>query len=254
LPPYYNIKYSIYFNVVYRYLLRYIQGLCSFFTLYSIDHVVLYEQHALGKPYCYPLQPLGLMILREMLQLVFLQAPLGNPVFGSDVDVGYYWKGVIVMAAIVVFFSISILFILSFSVTRRRTHLFEGIIMWCFLVNLQGIYIGVLSNDFKLFVISNKIGNFMAYCVCRNVIVSLSMILFLELNSLVHKIWKKSLYLLGYILFLVGLEYFAELLEIIHHSEKWKLWWSFAHWTIVILLSFVVHKVVRHIVQKEVAV
>jgi hypothetical protein len=155
--------------------------------------------------------------------------------------------------AIVVFWSISVLYILCFSVTRRSIHLFEGIVIWSFLIHTQYIFVGLCFN-YNLVQFPPKLDEFLAYYSIRGVIIPLSIILFLELNGSVNGIWKKSFCWVGIILLLFGIEYFAELLKAIGHSEKWKLWWTFSFYTTLVLLTFMVFKWVRRIARREVII
>lgn len=156
--------------------------------------------------------------------------------------------------AIVIFLSISILFVVSVSATRRSIHLFEGIILWCFLLHIHNNFVGIVGIDYRLFTISNKPGNFFSYDIIRTVIVPLSIILFLELNSSIYGTWKKLLCWFGIIHLLIGVEYFAEMLGVLSYSEKWSLGWSYVSWTATVLLAFWFHKLIRYIARKEVII
>ncbi|MDF2958722.1 MAG: hypothetical protein K0S39_457 [Paenibacillus sp.] len=156
--------------------------------------------------------------------------------------------------AIVVFWSISVLFILSFSVTRRRIHLFTGMILWCLIIHAQNIFLGMVGINFKLMKLSDHLANFLAFDSIRSVIIPISIIIFLEQTSSKSGVWKKTACWVGVIFLLVGVEYLAEGLDVLTHSEKWKLWWSFAFYTALVSLAFIVHKLISHIAQREVII
>ncbi|MDF2962517.1 MAG: hypothetical protein K0S39_4252 [Paenibacillus sp.] len=156
--------------------------------------------------------------------------------------------------AIIIFGSLAILLATSFAVTKRKIHLFEGIVLWCFLLSIQNNFVWLFSLNFKLVELSRDITNYLAYDSIRSVIVPLLTILFLELNLYVNEVWKKTLSWAGIIMLLVGIEYMAELLDILVHSEEWKLWWSFANWTSNVGLSFAVHKSIRYVARKDVKI
>lgn len=156
--------------------------------------------------------------------------------------------------AIVVFSSIAILFSVSFVVTRRRIHLFEGIVIWCVLQQIQNNYSGILSEDYELIVVSTKVAEFLAYDIMRCVIVPLSIFLFLEKTMTEHGVWRKIWNWIVIIIVLVGIEHFAEALGILAYSNKWTLGWVFAYWTTVVALSYAAFKIFRMIAKKEVRI
>jgi hypothetical protein len=154
--------------------------------------------------------------------------------------------------AIVVFGSISVLFLLTFSITKRRLHLFEGMCIWCFILHLQNIFLGVAGIDFGLLKLSRKLVNFFPYDSIRGVIVPLLILFFLEQSSSESGLWRKTVCWVSVILLLVGIDYLAERLDVLSHSEKWKLWWSFAYYTALVTLAFMVQRLIRHIARREV--
>lgn len=156
--------------------------------------------------------------------------------------------------AIVIFLSISILFVVSALVTRRSIHLFEGIILWCFLLHIHNNFVGIVGIDYQLFTISEKTENFLSYDLIRTVIVPLSIILFLELNSSMHELWKKLLCWFMIIHLFIGIEYFSAMLGVLSHSKKWNVGWSYISWTATVLLAFWFHKLIRYIARKEVII
>ncbi|CAG7627174.1 hypothetical protein PAECIP111802_01326 [Paenibacillus allorhizosphaerae] len=95
--------------------------------------------------------------------------------------------------AIVVFWSLSILLIVAFSFTRRRLHLFEGIVQWCFLLCLQNNFIWLMCLNLKLVELSQNLLNYWAFDSIRSVIAPLAMIYFLELNDGLNSVWTKAI-------------------------------------------------------------
>lgn len=153
--------------------------------------------------------------------------------------------------ALTVFGSISVLLLLSIVVARRKIHLFEGIILWSFIVSLQNCLIWMMSLNYKLFELSHNLANFWAFDCIRSVIAPVSIMIFIQQLTLVTNTWRKMLYGIKLILILVGSEYAAELLHVIHYSEQWKMWWSFAIWTSIVLFSCVIHKYVSSVARKD---
>ncbi|MFD2446904.1 CBO0543 family protein [Bacillus sp. CGMCC 1.16607] len=153
--------------------------------------------------------------------------------------------------ALIIFGSISILFLISFSVTKRKIHLFECIILWGFILSLQNNYIWLTGINLKLLTLPTNLQNHWAYISVRSVIVPIVIMLFLEQTPTFEETWKKILYWLGTISILVGIEYLTDLFKIIHFSEKWKFGYSFANWSSVVLFSFLIHKLIRHFARKD---
>lgn len=154
--------------------------------------------------------------------------------------------------ALTVLGSISVLFIISLYATRRKMHLFVRIIMWCFIISIQNNNIWLLSLNYKLFNLPQTNLNYFAFDCIRSIIVPFSIILFLECISVINSVGKKVFYGIITVLILVVVEYGAEQLGALHHSEKWLLWFSFANWSSIVFLSSVVHKLVRGVATRDV--
>ena len=154
--------------------------------------------------------------------------------------------------AITVFTSIAIILLLSFSVTRRRLHLFEGIIVWAFLLHIHNNLIGIAGMDFGLILLSTRPDLYAAYCMIRTFIVPIMIFLFLEMNVTVSGIWRR---LLGWGVFIhlfLLIQYIAERLDIVRHGEKWNVGWSYVMWGGIMLLTYAFHKWIRQLARKEV--
>lgn len=156
--------------------------------------------------------------------------------------------------AIVLFLSIAIICVLSFSVTKRKIHLFEGIIIWAFFLQIHNNFVGIVGIDFQLFKLSQKLDNFLAYCSIRSIIIPILIFLFIEFNSTFNETWKKLLCWIAVIQLIIVFEYMADLMGVIHYSKKWNIGWSYIYWTSTILLTFLVHKIIRYYLRKDVII
>ena len=156
--------------------------------------------------------------------------------------------------AVVVFWSISILIALAFSVTRRKIHLFEGIVIWCILVQIQNNFMGMFSINFHLMELSMDKWTFLAYDSIRSIIIPLAMIFFLEQCTSASSVERKAVWWVSAILCFTGLEYCAELLGVLTHSKKWRLWWSISFYTALVSITYGAFKLLRHIARREVKI
>lgn len=156
--------------------------------------------------------------------------------------------------SLVMFFSVALVLILYFSVTSRTLHLYEGIIIWSFLIFIQNNFIWVVSLNLKLFTMSPTVKDHFVRNSIESIIVPLIVMLFLEGNSKPRKKFIKILYWLSAICFITGVEYVAAYFKVIVHSSRWMMIWSFTFSSSVVLLSFVLFKVIRRSAQKDVMV
>ncbi|MGF7036384.1 hypothetical protein J2T17_007447 [Paenibacillus mucilaginosus] len=156
--------------------------------------------------------------------------------------------------AILIFCSLSVLLILTFSVTKRRLHVFEGIIVWVLTVLLQNNFFWLIGLNYKLVELSHHWIDYLVYDTIRSIIVPLGMMLFLELHVSLDRRWKKLLNGAMFAALFVGLEYLGEVLGLLSHSLHWRLWYSFANWALNLVVLGLAFKWIRSISRKEVRI
>jgi hypothetical protein len=156
--------------------------------------------------------------------------------------------------ALLVFCSISVLLILTFSVTKRRLHLFEGIIVWVCTELLQNNFHWLIGLNYRLVELSLNWIDYLVYDTNRSIIVPICMMLFLELHESLDRKWKKLLNGAMFAALFVGLEYLDDVLGILSHSRNWRVWYSFANWTFNLLVLWLVFRGIRSIARKDVRI
>jgi hypothetical protein len=156
--------------------------------------------------------------------------------------------------AITVFLTISILLALFFFTTKRRLHLFEGIVLWAFFLNIHNNFIGFAGVDFHLIRISQRLPNFIAYCAIRNVIFPVFIMLFLEAVASLRRTWAKLACLVVAVHLLMGIVLLAERFNVLQHSPRWTVGWSYLSWTAALLLMYGLHQWIRRVLGKDVIV
>ncbi|MCZ8520884.1 MULTISPECIES: hypothetical protein [Paenibacillus] len=156
--------------------------------------------------------------------------------------------------AILIFCSISVLLILTLSVTKRRLHVFEGIIVWVFTVLLQNNFHWLFGLNYKLVELSHDWIDYLVYDTNRSIIVPIGMMLFLELHTSLDRKWKKLLNGAMFVALFVGLEYLGDVLGILSHSRNWRVWFSFANWALNLAVLWLAFKGIRSIARKEVRI
>ncbi|MDQ0113730.1 hypothetical protein [Paenibacillus harenae] len=156
--------------------------------------------------------------------------------------------------ALVVFCSISVLLLLSYSVTKRRLHLFERIVIWVFVLLLQNNFIWMMGLNYKLVELSHHWLQFLVYDSIRSIIVPICMMLYLELHEYLDRKRTKGLIGVLFIMGFVGIEYLAEWLGVLSHSGNWSVWYSVANWVFNVLLTLLVFKRIRFMARKEVTI
>lgn len=152
--------------------------------------------------------------------------------------------------AAVVLLSIAFLVLLTFSVTKRKIRLFEGIIVWCTLQIIQNNSIWIFGLNMKLMELPTNLRDYVAYDSIRSIIVPIVIMLFLETVS-ISALRKKIVSWLVVVALLVGIQYFAQWMKVLALSDRWKLWMSFADWTHVLVLAYVIFLWIRRIERKE---
>lgn len=154
--------------------------------------------------------------------------------------------------AIAVFGSAAVLLVLSYSVMNHRIHLFEGILIWVFIILVQNHFLWLMGLNNKLLEPTGDWLLFLVYDVVRSILVPLGMILFLEVHERLNRIGMR---LLNGVLFLsvfAGMEYAAIALDILILSDEWKLWYTAANWSLNMVLTLLYFQWIRSIARKEV--
>jgi hypothetical protein len=152
--------------------------------------------------------------------------------------------------AAVVLLSIALLVLLTFSVTKRKIRLLEGIIVWCTLQILQNNSIWLFGMNMKLMELPANMRDFVAYDSIRSIIVPIVIILFLEAVS-TGVFRTKIVSWLVVVSLLTGIQYFAQWMKILVLGEEWKLWMSIADWTHIVVLTYLIFVWIRRLARKE---
>ncbi|MBB6694861.1 hypothetical protein H7B90_26030 [Cohnella xylanilytica] len=155
------------------------------------------------------------------------------------------------LAGLILFWSAAVLLLLSFFITRRRIGLLEGIVLWCFLLGIQNQYIWITELNLRWVQVSDQWMGALAYDGIRSAIVPFSMMLALEWSDRLPGRLRPLVWV-GFGSLFAGIEIAAESLGVVIYGEKWKLWWTFAVWTAVAVLSAAALSLVRSLARKDV--
>ncbi|WP_134682630.1 hypothetical protein [Brevibacillus migulae] len=155
---------------------------------------------------------------------------------------------------ITVIWGAALFLLLSFAVTKRGLHLFEGIIIWVFLLFIENNVLWLVCMNAKLIEMTKQELDFVALDALRSVIVPLLTILFLEKVSIRERKSGQVRDWIGIVFLLFGIEYAADFLGLLQHISTWQWWWSFSWWAAFVLLSYAMHRLIRRIAKKDVRI
>lgn len=148
-----------------------------------------------------------------------------------------------------VFFSLTIILLVSFVAIEKKLHLFEILYMWMVIIFIHHTFLAVTVLNLKLVELPGYGANYWTLVFNRITLIPILIIWFMDKNLSLN--FTKRLFFIPFaVCVLVGIEYLAEFLNVFNHS-RWKLWWSFIEWGVILLLVYVSWIWYRKILIKE---
>jgi hypothetical protein len=133
-----------------------------------------------------------------------------------------------------IFFSLTIILMISFVVTKKNLHLFEILFMWMIINVIHHNFLTVAAVNLRMFDFADNIANYWTLVLVRVFLIPLLIIWYFD-KTLSANPCKKWTWLPAGILILAGVEYLADVLHVFRHT-RWKFWWSFIEWFVIFLL------------------
>jgi hypothetical protein len=133
-----------------------------------------------------------------------------------------------------IFFSLTIILMISFVVTKKNLHLFEIFFMWMIINLIHHNFLTVIAVNLRMFDFAEHKANYWTLVFFRVFLIPLLIIWYFDSTLSVNP-YKKWAWLPVGILILAGVEYLSDVLNVFRHTH-WKFWWSFIEWFVIFLL------------------
>ena len=144
---------------------------------------------------------------------------------------------------------LNIIVIVLFIKKRTKLHLLEILVYWMIGSYLFQNLSALCYMNFKTLVIPDKLSYEFSHFLNRTILYPALMVMFIHFFLILRTYTKKILLLLCFVSILVGVEWVEHFSHILIH-EHWKLWWSFAFWTVALLVLIGFMKFFRKILYK----
>lgn len=133
-----------------------------------------------------------------------------------------------------IFFSVTMILIITFVTTKKKLHLFEIFLMWMTIILIDHNFLTITALNMRMFDFGKNPANYWTLALIRVSLFPLLIIWYFD-KTLSVKPYKKWIWLPVLILMLVGVEYFADALKVFIHT-RWKIGYSFIEWFVIFLL------------------
>lgn len=148
------------------------------------------------------------------------------------------------------FFSLTVILLISFVVTKKKLHLFEIMFMWMIVIIIDHNVLTVTALNMGIVDFSDRPANYWSLALIRIFLFPLLIVWYFD-TTLSEKPFRKWAWLPLGIVTLTGLEYLADVVNVCKHT-RWNLWWSFIEWFLIFMLVNYSWIGYRNLLRKEV--
>jgi hypothetical protein len=140
-----------------------------------------------------------------------------------------------------------------FRYERKSIHVLEILTYWLVATILFQNYSAFFTMNLKYMIVPEQLGLELAHLLNRTVLYPVIVLIYLNRYAAMSGRSTRLLWTLSAILFLTGLEWLADWTDVLRHTREWQLWWSFAWWSLYLLLLLAVYQAFRTKLTKEFA-
>ena len=148
-----------------------------------------------------------------------------------------------------IFFSLTVILIISFAVTKKNLHLFKIMFIWMIVIIIDHNVLTVTALNLGMFDFAHRPANYWSLALIRVFLFPLLIVWYFDKTYSIKPFRKWAWLPLG-IVTLIGLEYLADVLNVFTHTQ-WNLWWSVVEWFIIFLLVNYSWLGYRNLLRKE---
>jgi hypothetical protein len=151
--------------------------------------------------------------------------------------------------AFAIFFSITVILTISFSVIKKNLHPFEMLFIWMVVIIIHHNIITIAAINEGRIDFSNDPANYWTLVFNRVFLMPLLIVFYFD--RIVGKApYQKWIWLPVEISILTGVEYLVQLFDV-YTIEGWKIWWSVIEWLGVFLLVYFPWLLYRNLLRRE---